>query len=392
MGEIWQSALRHLLRRRARTALTVGGILVGVLLVALTSVIGGVGTAAVEAELTDMGLRGLSVTAASGAELTGESWQTVRAVSGVEAAAPLVLASGSGQLGGYAFSAYLGGVGAGENQVIALEPARGRLLHDGDVASAAAVCVVDEAVAAAAYGRGSAVGRTLILTVGGITLPLKVVGVAKAGSSLLQGMSGYLPGLVYLPYTTLQAWCGRDTFSQIAVQVTDAAQTGTVRARVVAALERQSGLTGVYAAEDLSSQRERLSRLMEIVGWILTAISAVSLAVAGMGVMTSMLTAVNERVREIGIKQALGAGRGRILAEFLTEAALVAALGGAAGIGLGALVGAAGLAAFGLPITLPWGQFAGLWGLTVGMGTLCGWYPARRAASLRPAEALRADS
>lgn len=390
--DIVSGAFRHLFRRRGRAMLTVGGVLVGVLMVTLTTVIGSAGTTAVSGELRDMGLQGVSVsTSTPGAGLTAADLSAVREVAGVTQAMPLLLASGSGTLCRYSFSAWAGGIDAGANQVIALETAHGRLFHAGDITSAAPVCVVDEAVAKAAYGRSNVVGKTLTLTVGEATLPLTVVGVAKAGSSLLQGVSGYLPGLVYVPYTTLQALCGQENFTQIAVQVAAEEQADAVRGRVVQTLERENGFSGIYTAENLAAQRERLSHLMDIVSWVLTAVSAVSLVVAGMGVMTSMLTAVNERVREIGIKQALGAGRGRILAEFLTESVVVAALGGAIGVALGALVGAVGLTAFGLPVAMPWGRFALLWGFTVLLGGVFGWYPARRAAALCPAAALRVN-
>ena len=392
MNDILQSACRHIFRRRGRAFLTVGGILVGVLMIALVSVIGAAGTAAVNGELENMGLQGISVSSTvTTVPLGGEELSTVRDVEGVSGAMPLQIAAGSATLCHHTFQAYVGGIDAGANQVIALESAHGRLFHEGDVRAGSAVCVVDEAVAKEAYGRSNAVGKTLALTVEGTTVELCVVGVAKAGSSLLQSISGYLPGLVYVPYTTLQSISGKATFDQIAVKVQEESATDEVRTRVVSALERGSGQSGAFVAENLAAQRERLANLMDIVSWILTAVSAVSLVVAGMGMLTSMLTAVNERVREIGIKQALGAGRGRILAEFLTESMLLAALGGALGIVLGVGMGALGLRLFGLSVSLPWGRFLLLWIGTVLLGSLFGWYPAQKAASLHPVEALRSD-
>ena len=392
MGELFRSACRHMLRRRARTRLTVGGILVGVLMVALTAVIGQAGTTAAQRELTDMGLRGVSVgTSTPGAGLTATDLGAVRATAGVSEAMPLLLTPSTGEMRQYSGAVYAAGIDAGSNQVFALETAHGRLFHTGDIQAAANVCVIDEKTAIAACGRSDAVGQTFTLTIGKESLSLTVVGIAKAGSSLLQGVSGYLPTLVFVPYTTLQATVGGDLFTQIAVQVQEEGETDAVRASILQTLERTNGVSGLYTAEDLAAQRGRLSHLMDIVHLILLAVSAVSLLVAGMGMMTSMLTAVNERVREIGIRQALGAGRGRVLAEFLTESALVAALGGAIGVALGALCGAVGLTALGLPVTLPWGRFALLWGAAVLLGCVFGWYPARRAAAMCPAEALRAN-
>lgn len=391
MRELFRNACRHMLRRRARTRLTVGGILVGVLMVALTAVIGEAGTAAAQRELTEMGLRGVSVgTSTPGAGLTVTDLEAVRATAGVSEAMPLLLTPFAGSMGTYGGAVYAAGIDAGSQQVFSLEAAHGRLFHAGDIQTAANVCVIDEKTAVAACGRSDAVGQTFTLTLGKEALSLTVVGIAKAGSSLLQGVSGYLPTLVFVPYTTLQAAVGGDRFTQIAVQVWEEGETDAVRTSILRTLERTNGAS-VYTAEDLAAQRGRLSHLMDIVRLILLAVSAVSLLVAGIGMMTSMLTAVNERVREIGIRQALGAGRGRVLAEFLTESALTAAIGGALGVALGALCGAIGLAVLGLPVTLPWGRFALLWGAAVLLGCLFGWYPARRAAAMCPAEALRAN-
>ena len=386
--DLFLTAARRLWRRRGRAVLTAGGILVGVLMVSLVFVIGAAGESAVNSELENMGLRGVSVSAVSG-ELTAEDLTAVREAPGVDSAMPLLLVGGTGELGQHTFSAFAAGIDAGADQVIALETAYGRMLHAGDVRTGAAVCLVDEEIAAAAYGHADAVGKTLTLQMGEVSLTLEVVGVAAAGSSLLQSVSGYLPGLVYLPYTTLQEAVGQETFHQIAVRVSGETDADTVRGRVLTALERESGNTGGYTAENLAAQRERLSSLMDTVGWVLAAVSAASLLVAGMGILTSMLTAVGERVREIGVKQALGATRRRILLEFLAESVLLSAAGGAAGVVLGALIGGIGVSLAGLSVTLPVGRFLLLWVSAVALGGLFGWYPARKAARLCPVEALR---
>ena len=392
MRDLLSVACRHAVRRLSRTALTVGSIAVGVLMVTLVCIIGQAGAETVGRELENMGLQGVSVSASSVDAVLGVAeLETVRAVAGVSEAMPLTVASGKGRLGHHSFTAYVGGIDAGADQVIALEAAHGRLLRAADVRSAAAVCVLDEAVAKEAYGRTNVVGKTLTLSMEGAPMELTVVGVAKAGSSLLQSVTGMIAGLVYLPYTTLQAVNGRDVFDQIAVKVTSEEETDAVRERVVAALERGSGTTGAFTAENLAAQRERLGRLMDIVSLILAAVSAVSLVVAGMGMLTSMLTAVNERVREIGIKQALGAGGRRILTEFMAESLLLAAIGGALGIFGGALIGALGLRLFGVSASLPWSRLLPIWGGTVLLGGLFGWYPAKKAARLHPVEALRSD-
>ena len=389
MREIWRSARRHAARRKSRTALTVAGVAVGTMMVALVSMVSAGGRAAVNGELQRMGLTGMSLSAVSAeADLSDGELELVRGIEGVTRAMPLIMAGGKGELGPYEFTAYIGGIDGGAEQVISLEAAHGRLLTGGDVETGAAVCVVDEAVAKAAFGRSNGVGKTLWLTVGNVTRPLTVVGVAKAGSSLLQGVTDTLSGLVYLPYTSLWDMGVSHSFSQIAVT---AADLPAAKERVLKALERYSGIKGGFALQDLAARREQLGELLDLVTGILTALSAVSLLVAGIGMLTSMLTALQERVREIGIKQALGAGRARILAEFLAEAVMLSLTGAGIGVTVGALAGGIGLGLAGAPVPLPLGRLAALVGAAGLLGAVCGWYPAHKAASLPPAQALRSE-
>lgn len=383
MNGVISDAWRYICRRRGRSALIVSGITVGVLMVTLVCLIGSVGTDLLNAEMVSMGLQGISVTASGG--LTSDDLATIRSVDGVSAAMPLMTAGGYASLHDHSFSAYIGGIDAGADQVVALETLHGRLLRDGDVASRAAVCMVDEAVALAAYGRSNVIGKTVTVTVGEVSTDLQIVGVAKAGSSLLQNVSGYLSGLIYLPYTTLQELSGKQTFTEIAVQA--AGDTADLRERVVRALER--GGAGTYKAEDLAAQRDRLSRVMDTVSLVLTAIAGVSLLVAGTGMLTAMLTAVGERVREIGVKQAIGATARRIRAEFLCGSLLLAAIGGTVGMAMGLGIGAAGLLLAGLSPALPITKLLIIWLGTVLLGGVFGWYPAQKAAALSPATALR---
>jgi putative ABC transport system permease protein len=121
---------------------------------------------------------------------------------------------------------------------------------------------------------------------------------------------------------------------------------------------------------------------------LLLGLGAVALLVGGVGVANTMVISVLERRYEIGVRRALGATRGQIRVQFITEAVLLAAIGGTGGLALGAAA-TAGYAAYqGWPVAVPGLVFAGGLGSTVLIGTLAGLYPAIRAARLAPAEAL----
>jgi putative ABC transport system permease protein len=120
---------------------------------------------------------------------------------------------------------------------------------------------------------------------------------------------------------------------------------------------------------------------------LLTVIAAVSLLVGGIGIMNIMLVAVTERTREIGIRKAIGAPRRAILGQFLTEAVLLSLIGGLAGVVVG-VVGTHFRIAGVKPVPTA-GSVIGAFAVTVAVGVFFGFYPARRAAALRPVDALR---
>jgi putative ABC transport system permease protein len=121
----------------------------------------------------------------------------------------------------------------------------------------------------------------------------------------------------------------------------------------------------------------------------LAAIAAVSLSVAGIGIMNVMLVSVAERTREVGLLRALGAGRGQVLSVFLSEAILLSTLGGLVGLAIGE-AGVQVLIFFypALPAQAPlWAILASL-ALSVAVGAVFGVVPARRATRLDPVAAL----
>ena len=281
------------------------------------------------------------------------------------------------------------GIDSGADQVISLSLLHGRMLSQGDVARQAAVCVVDEALARDVFGRTNVVGQRLTMLYQTGSIELTVVGVSATGSSLLQNMTSLIPYMIYLPYTTQQLVTGITLFDQIAVRLDDgaAADTATtaIRRELLYAGEEGDGLL----TEDLASQRKRLESMMQIVSLALTAIGGVSLLVSGFGILTVMLSSVNERTREIGIKKAIGATRGRILCEFMAGALLFSLFGAIVGLALGCGAVLLGCGLLGFTPAFPWRSLLAVFALTLVLGMAFGAYPAYQAAGLRPVDALR---
>ena len=356
-------------------------------MVVLVICIGGIGTQAVNNELESMGINGLSVSSTAG--LTEEALTSIRCLSSVRQAMPLSLQFASATIGSRSYSVVGCGIDAGAEQVISLQLLHGRMLSLQDVATQASVCVVDESLAREAFGRTNVVGQTLSLFYEDGTLEATVIGVTATGSSLLQNMTALIPYMVYLPYTTQQVATGAYYFDQIAVRLREGEEPDQTQSAIRTVLQRSDEEYGNLMTENLASQRARLDTMADILSLALTAIGGVSLLVSGFGILTVMLSSVNERTREIGIKKAIGATRGRIMAEFLAGALLMSAGGALLGllVGGGAVVIGCGLLGF-TPV-FPIGRLAAVFGITLILGTIFGAYPAYQAAGLRPVEALR---
>ncbi len=176
------------------------------------------------------------------------------------------------------------------------------------------------------------------------------------------------------------------------------AQVAEGKAVLEAGLQELTHSEDSYFVTSLSEVLNTFSSMIGMVVSVLTVIAAISLLVGGIGIMNIMMVSVAERTREIGIRKALGAKERTILALFVTEAATTSALGGLIGIILGYGVSAAAsplvAAVMGdtnMTISPSAGSVAVAFGVSVGIGILFGYLPAKRAARLNPIEALRYD-
>jgi putative ABC transport system permease protein len=397
MSDIIRCALISLSRKRLRTALTVGSITIGVMLVVVVTMISSAGKKAVNAELESLGLSGISISTITpinaGGEtgISPESLEIIRNTKSVSTAMPLLVQYASSLLRETRNDTIICGIDAGAMQAISLTLKYGRMISRGDVGAVNHVCVVDETLAKQAYGRENITGKTIYLQIFGVEHEFEIIGVAKAGSSLLQNLDEFIPGMVYIPYSTLQSLIGRTTFDQVAVRVVSNTDVSETEIQIIRRLERATGYRDYFRADNLSLQRDRLGGLLDIVSLILTVISAISLVVSGLGIMTIMLVSVNERTREIGIKKAIGASRKRIMLEFLTEALVISLFGSITGLLIGGTISYIGIGLFGLSVPIRIYEFVLLIGFSIMIGAVFGVYPALKASRLKPVDALRME-
>lgn len=222
-----------------------------------------------------------------------------------------------------------------------------------------------------------------------------VVGLLKAKSRDFLASIGSAGGQdannrILIPFTAYQQQLGTHNDinyfqgETMGLEVTDLAVS-----EVINILQRNHNSKYSYKSETMAQYIVTSNRILQGVSLIGVIAASVSLLVGGMGIMNIMSTSVLERTREIGLRKAVGARRRDILIQFLMEATLISTIGGLLGLTLGA-VASYGLALWtGFPLTPSWFMVGVALVVSVGVGIISGYYPARRAASLRPVEALR---
>jgi putative ABC transport system permease protein len=262
-----------------------------------------------------------------------------------------------------------------------LEVASGEFLPAEEVQRGSPVVILGIKTATELFGSTEPVGK--IVRVGGWRM--RVVGVL-ARQGVRMGMD--FDEIAIIPVATAMQLFNRTSLFRILVQAHAYSDLEIAKAEV------RSLLTERHDEEDITviTQDAVLSTFDDILGALtlaVGAIAAISLSVAGIGIMNVMLVSVSERTQEIGLLKALGVGRGQILAVFLTEAALISTAGGLLGLGFGWLAVRVMVRLYpALPASPPtWAVVAAL-AISVGVGITFGLLPARRATRLDPVVAL----
>lgn len=383
--------LKGLFSKKGRTFLTLCGIAVGVASVVVINSISQCGKIALTSEIDGLGIGGITVSLKKqSARLSENELDSIRELSYVDHAMPVMFEATEAYMRDRKSSIYLWGIDKTAKDVISLELIKGRFLNSGDISSHAKNCMVDRNFAENFWHTDHVVGKKLLINSGGSGSEYEIVGVVKTGSSILQNIMGsYIPNFVYIPYTTMENNIGTTNFSQIAVKVKDNYSEETAGKNIIKTIERNTNIKGAYSFTNMAQQKENVTNILNIFSGILTAVGLVSLFVAGLSIMNVMLSAVTERTREIGIKKALGASRRTIVTEFLTEAVILTVMGAAVGVIVGIAISWAGVSALGLTLALEIDKIMAIMLFSVAVGAVFGIYPAYRAASLKPVEALR---
>ena len=388
-------SFRNLGRKKFRSILTISGISIGVASVVLIGSIGAIGKETINKELSSLGLGSLTISTDSkftDIKMTEEDLESLREAGPVKEAVPIVVQYTNVKMRGLIANTVVWGVDDTEDQVISLEQKYGRMINKNDIASGSDVCVVDYNTAQVFYKRDNIVGKKLELMLGGQYVTLEIVGVAASGGNILQTMVGdMIPSFIYVPYTTVQRYMGDNTFSQIAVTLKDKEHIESDSEYLTAFMNRKYNIERGFKTDNISKQKDTLNNMLNIITMVLSSIAAVSLVVAGLGIMTIMIVSVNERTKEIGIKKSIGATKGIIMTEFLIEAFTISLIGSIIGVGTGMGLVWAGCMFLSIPMTIDFQMMIVSIVMSVAISVIFGVYPATLAAKLRPVDAFRTE-
>jgi putative ABC transport system permease protein len=394
-------ALAALVRNKARSLLTMLGIVIGVAAVIVTVAIGVGARTSVQQSINSLGSNLIvvqpgSVTqtgARSGfggaSTLTPDDGLAIAKLPGVAAVSPMVSVRTQVVAGDNNWQTTIGGVAPTYAFIRSWPLASGRFINENDVASAAKVAVLGQTVAAQLFPNGdSPLGQTVIVK----GAPYTVIGTQSAlGQS---GLGQDQDDTVLIPYTSaMERLTGLTTVNALMVSATEQQQIDPVQQSVTQLLEQRHRIvppqTDDFQVRNLQSIAQAASQTGAVMELLLAGVAAVSLIVGGIGIMNIMLVSVTERTREIGLRMSVGARAATILRQFLAEAIVLATIGGVIGVvagGLGTL--AIGLATH-WPMAIPPEWILASVAFSAMVGIFFGYYPARQAAALNPIEALR---
>ncbi|MDW9463213.1 MacB family efflux pump subunit [Sinorhizobium meliloti] len=262
---------------------------------------------------------------------------------------------------------------------------RGEFINRNDMETYAPVAVLGETVVKTLFPEGSdPIGQYVLVN----KIPFQVIGV-------MSGMGASAGGndqddVVLVPLTTgSMRLFGQRNIRTITVKVQDASAIDLTQERIQALLNERHRKDDTQIT-NMSSVREAFTETSNTMKFFLGSVAAISLLVGGIGVMNIMLVSVSERTREIGVRMATGARERDILVQFIVEALVVSAIGGAIGVVAGLSTGYAAKA-FGMPVSFTPGPVALAFACAFLTGLLFGYLPARNASRLQPAVALSAD-
>ena len=385
-------AIRSISSNKLRSALTMLGIIIGVMaLVVLVSLVNGA-TGSVTDAVSGLGTNMLTVSISDDKGMpvaleTVEQWMDE---DGIGLIAPYLSASVTAKSGDESGSVTVYGTTPAFYEVQGMSLTMGRWLKRSDIENRTYVCVINETAATELIGYVDCVEEAISLD----GVDYTIVGVLSDNEDSLTSMISSGSMAVYLPYTSLLRLSDSLTEDVTSFYVS-APENGTMETAEVKMtallMERFEDDDEAFSLSSQNVLEDTMGSITSVLTILLGGIAAISLVVGGIGIMNIMLVTVTERTREIGIRKAIGAGRGTILCQFLMEAVVLCMLGCGLGIFLSwAILQTVStvVSSLNMTFTLDGGVVLLAVVFCFLIGVVFGLYPANKAAKMKPIDAL----
>jgi putative ABC transport system permease protein len=397
-SEVVRLAVDSFRASKTRFLLTMLGMVIGSASIILVATLGSTGKQYALDQLTSMGPNKIELQYNGGTVSGPDNTSTpdfmtlddmhavLEQVPGIVASSPMLEFHDNVSLGGGVTRAtMLLGVSPQYRIVRNLVVISGRFFDDQDALAHEKVAVMVKPFAIALFGSpAAAVGRTI--SVKGI--PFTIIGVFKESFDTY-GLSEISEQTLLIPYPVARYFQGTPALKEIFFTMRDPAMVLPAKDRILELIRSRHYATSVYSAQTLTDLLSSMAKIADMLTVVLTLGAGITLVVSGVGIMNSMLANVQSRLKEIGIRKALGATSREIRLQFLTEAVFLSLSGGIIGtvIGLALPLTLGQLTPFKIPIN-PWAPVFAL-GSSVLVGVLFGTLPANRAARLDPVQTLK---
>ena len=403
MTDVIRLAFRALTRNSMRTLLTMLGMITGVAAVITMLALGNGAKASVQASIASLGTNTLMISSGSvnrggvrsgafGSEsLTVEDAEALRReASALMAVAPLTQNSSQLVYGNKNWNSSISGTNSDFLIARNWELDRGRFFSERELRVSAKVCVLGSSVVENLFEGEDPIGQTIRIG----SVPCEVIGVLRT-----KGESGFgqnQDDTVLVPFTTaMKRMFSLTSLRTILVSAKDEDSAALAEKQITEILSRRHRIAeGAEADFTVRSQAEFAERAAEssaVFTALLAGIASVSLLVGGIGIMNIMLVSVTERIKEIGIRLAVGAKKRDIRSQFLVESIVMSLTGGGFGVVL-ALVTAQLAARFSQwPMLVEPSSVILAFTFSAAVGVFFGYYPAVKASRLDPIQALRSE-
>lgn len=403
ISNLFKIALRAIAANKLRSFLTMLGIIIGVASVIAMMAIGQGSKKSIQANIAEMGSNmimirpgqdkgpgGAQQDASDMQTLKLKDYETLKEQSKYLAAiSPSVNASGQFINGNNNTPSTIYGISADYLEIRQLKIEDGEMFSDEDVKTSAKVCVIGKTVADNLFTNGEdPVGKVIRYN----KIPFRIVGVLKSKGYNSFGMDQ--DDMVLAPYTTVMKRILSVTYLQgINASAITEDMTDLAIEDVINILRENHKLKGTdednFTIRSQQEMAEMMNSTSDTMTILLLVVACISLVVGGIGIMNIMYVSVTERTKEIGLRMSVGARGIDILNQFLIESVLLSVTGGLIGVvcGIGAAVGINVFAHWPIQIQ-PWSVLLSF-AVCSATGIFFGWYPAKKAASLDPIEAIR---